>query len=124
MGLARGAERQTGKRDNPIRVLAVAVQEIFISLPAEPGVFPGETADHATVNAIPVHGLKEFFQAGHPGFFAPVNQPEPFVTTGVRLPVLFDLFGKKMGVGVNDHTKRFFRLEEGQGWVEELGKLW
>jgi hypothetical protein len=40
------------------------------------------------------------------------------------LPVLSDLFGEKMGVGVNDHTQRFFRLEDCQGWVEELGKLW
>jgi hypothetical protein len=124
LGLARGTERQTGKRDDPVRVLAVAVQEVIVPLPAKPGVFPGETADNAVVDAITIHGLKEAFEAGHPGFWASVNQPKTFVTTAECWPVLSDLFREKMSVGVNDHTKTFFRLKDDQEWVEDLGELW
>ncbi len=124
LGLTHGVERKTGKRDHSLGVLAVAVQEIIVPCPAEPGVLPGKPADDTAVNVIPVHGLKEVSETGHPSFFVSINELEPFITTAECLPVLCDLFRKEVGMGVDDHNNAFSWLEACRGWVEELGGLW
>ncbi len=101
--LAQGMEGEANKGKDPVREFPRALQEVVISLPAEPGVLPGKTADHAPVHVLTVHGLQEVLEPGQAGFFVAIKQPETFIP-GTKIFSFFpDLVREEMGMGIDDH---------------------
>jgi hypothetical protein len=127
--LAGRTEGKTAKGDDLTGVPAGAVQQVFISLPAEPRIFPGKPADDTSINAVTIHGLKEILKGSDAGLFVFVDQPETLVPTAESLAVLSDLMREEMGMNVNNHGAAGGREEGWPRWkelrsVEEMGNSW
>jgi hypothetical protein len=101
--LAQGMEGGANEGKDPVREFPGAIQEVVISLLAEPRVLPGKTAYHAPVHILPVHVSQEVLDAGHAGLWIPVKKPETLVQGAKSASFLPDFVGEEMGMGIDDH---------------------
>jgi hypothetical protein len=96
-------EGEADEGKDPVREFPRALQEVVISLPADSGVLPGKTADHAPVHILTVHGLQQVREPGQAGFFAAIKDPETFIPGTKIFSFLPDLVREEVGMGIDDH---------------------
>jgi hypothetical protein len=86
-------------------MLARAGEKVIVSFPAETWVFPREPTDDASLDSIPIHTPKKFFQAGNARSIILVNEPESLIPAAERWAFFTDFIGEKMGMNIDDHWR-------------------